>query len=1549
MSKEIDEKVVQMRFDNSNFESNVQTSLGTIGRLKQSLNFSNSSKSLENIGDAAKSVNMSPLSNAVETVKNKFSGLEVIAVTALANITNSAVNTGKRIISALTIDPIKDGLSEYELQIKSVQTIMANTGQDVKTVNKALDELNDYADLTIYNFSDMTQNAGMFTAAGLGLDDTMTAIKGIGNWAAYAGASASDMSRATFQLGQALSSGVIRLQDWMSIEHTAGMAGEKYKEAFMETARQHGIAVDDIVAANGSFRESLKDNWLTTDIFLETMQRFANDQSMTDAATKVKTFTDLMGTLKEALGTGWASSWRIIIGDFEEARDLWTSVSDTLTGFINKSADARNKVLNDWKDLGGRTNLIEGIKNAFEGVLSVVKPVKEAFSEVFDSISGSDLAKFTESFKNLTDKFKLSETTSNNLKRTFKGLFSIFNICKEAIVAIGKSLSPVIEFIAKLVDSFLSVTAVIGDYISAFSDAIEQSGIFKDVIGGVLKLLEPVGKAVDKAGEFVKKFFNSIKTIDASDLTSIGKAISNAFEPVKGVGDFIDVVFEGIGKAVQSFGPGISEVFSKLADALSNLFTFDSASSFMDLLISGSIVKAIKSIKKVFDSVNDTIESAGGITKSISGMFDTVGDTLKVWQESIKADKLIKIGKAIALLAGSLLVISLIDSDKLGSSLSAIGGLMTELMAGLAVLELIQNKIKTPAEGLKSLFSSGVLGNLIGLSVAILILSAAMKSLSELDWEEIGKGLVSIAGLCGILVGSAKLMSSSSKDLAKCGTNLIMFAAAIGILSLVVKSLGQIDTTSLIKGLVGVGVLCAELAAFLKTADFDKMGVLKGTGLILLATSLVILTQAVEQLSGLSITELVKGLGSVAIMLGEIVAFTKLIGEPTHMISTATGMLIIGAAMNVLAIAVEKLGNLSWTEIGKGLLTMAGALLIIAGAVNIMPNNLPIISLGLTVMSVALIGLAAALNMMGGMSWEGIAKSLVTLAGSLVILAVAMNAMTGALAGAAALLIVAGALRILAPVLVAFGNMSWGQIAAGLIMLAGAFTVIGVAGLLLTPLAPTLLILGAAITLIGVGCLAAGAGITAFAAGLASLIASLSTVGSSIQDFVITLIESIPTIIQKLGEGFVKFVEVIVQNGQVITDAFVTILTALVTAIGEVVPLIVDALLNILTQFVESIAEYSPRIVSAIAETLVSLIETIAEYTPQFVAAGVDLITGFIDGLSENIPRIADSATNLIITFMDTISTHVPEVVDAGMQMIIELINGMANAISSNTPQLVSAMQNLINAIIDAGVAILTGSVSTFLSKGGELIGGLIDGIKSKIGDVVSAVGSIISSCKEGLANIGSEFVSIGSNIISGLVSGIKSGISSVASAISDVASSAVSKAKSALGIHSPSKVFAEIGMYSDKGLAKGLIKYSNVVTKAAGNVANNMIDVMNNSISKISVDGLDSQPTIRPVFDMSSVEEGANAINSLFDKQQMVSLGIQNGGNINAISNAMKYGKVTTTNDDLISAINDLKRAINGYSGNEYNINGITYDDGSNISNAVKSIIRAAKVERRR
>ena len=232
MSKTVDERVVSMQFDNSKFEKNVQTSMSTIDKLKQKLNFSGTAKSFKEIDDAAKKVDLSGLSKGIETVRMKFSGLQVVGATALANLTNSAIRAGEKIASALTIKPPIDGLHEYELQIDSTQTIMANTGDDVKTVNKALDELNDYADLTIYNFTEMTKNVGTFTAAlGKGsLKKSTAAIKGIGNWAAYAGAGSADMSRATYQLGQALSQGSIRLRDWVSIENTAGMAGKNFQE-----------------------------------------------------------------------------------------------------------------------------------------------------------------------------------------------------------------------------------------------------------------------------------------------------------------------------------------------------------------------------------------------------------------------------------------------------------------------------------------------------------------------------------------------------------------------------------------------------------------------------------------------------------------------------------------------------------------------------------------------------------------------------------------------------------------------------------------------------------------------------------------------------------------------------------------------------------------------------------------------------------------------------------------------------------------------------------------------------------------------------------------------------------------------------------------------------------------------------------------------------------------------------------------------------------------------------------------------------------------------
>ncbi|NBK18198.1 tape measure protein [Anaerotruncus sp. 1XD42-93] len=370
MSKTIDERVVSMRFDNKQFEQNVQTSLSTLDKLKQKLNLTGAAKGLEEVNSAARKCDMNPLSNAVETVRVKFSAMEVMAITALQNITNSALAAGKNIISALTIDPVKSGFQEYETQINAVQTILANTsskGTTLEQVNKALDELNHYADMTIYNFTEMTRNIGTFTAAGVDLDTSVAAIKGIANLAAVSGSTSQQASTAMYQLSQALAAGTVKLQDWNSVVN-AGMGGQVFQDSLKETARVHGIAIDQMIEDEGSFRETLSKGWLTSDILTETLSKFTGDlnekqlktmgyteeqiksiikmgQTANDAATKVKTFTQLFDTLKEAAQSGWTQSWEIIIGDFEKAKERLTELSDIFSGIIGRSADSRNAVL----------------------------------------------------------------------------------------------------------------------------------------------------------------------------------------------------------------------------------------------------------------------------------------------------------------------------------------------------------------------------------------------------------------------------------------------------------------------------------------------------------------------------------------------------------------------------------------------------------------------------------------------------------------------------------------------------------------------------------------------------------------------------------------------------------------------------------------------------------------------------------------------------------------------------------------------------------------------------------------------------------------------------------------------------------------------------------------------------------------------------------------------------------------------------------------------------------------------------------------------------
>jgi len=544
MSTTIDEKVVEMRFDNRDFEKNIKDTMKTLDEFKKQLNFSGASNGLENVGAVANKLNFNNLSNAIDTVNERFSTLGIIGIRVLENITDRAMQAGERIVRSLTITPITDGLREYELQIGSTQTIMANTGESVEVVNEKLDELNEYADLTIYNFSEMTRNVGTFTAAlGKGsLEQSTEALKGIGNWAAYAGASSEDMARAAFQLSQGLSAGSIRLRDWMSIEHTAGMSGANFQEAFAETARDFGINVDAMIEKNGSFRESLKEGWLTTDVFMETMKRFANDQAMTDAATKIKTFSQLVGVIKEALGTGWAQTWRLIIGDFEQAKETFTRIGDFLTGpngIITRVSDARNELV---KSAMGKTigefakkfkDLVEPIEESADSVKRVVDSVQD-YTKVVDEIISGKWGNGQSRWDALTkagyDWAHAQNLVNERLGSSVRHAENFSEKQEELVQSeekVSEATKSYIEELVNLSDAELKAQGYNDEQIKDFRNLKETA----DKLG--LSVTELIDKSDKLNGRYmlIESFANVGRAL-ISIFSSIGKAIKDAFPPI---------------------------------------------------------------------------------------------------------------------------------------------------------------------------------------------------------------------------------------------------------------------------------------------------------------------------------------------------------------------------------------------------------------------------------------------------------------------------------------------------------------------------------------------------------------------------------------------------------------------------------------------------------------------------------------------------------------------------------------------------------------------------------------------------------------------------------------------------------------------------------------------------------------------------------------------------------------------------------------------------------------------------------------------------------
>ena len=622
MSTTVESRVVEMRFDNGHFERNVSNTMSTLDKLKSKLNFSGSAKGLNDVSAAAKNVDMNGLARGVETVSTRFSAMQVIGVTALANITNSAVNAGKRIVSALTIDPIKTGLQEYETQINAVQTILANTeskGTTIDDVNAALEELNAYADKTIYNFTEMTRNIGTFTAAGVDLDTSVSAIQGIANLAAVSGSTSQQASTAMYQLSQALATGTVKLMDWNSVVN-AGMGGEVFQNALIRTAAVMAGASEDVEAwrkenidSFGSFRDSLtQGGWLTTDVLTETLNQFtmaaeegseeweAYKKSLmdtgyteaqakailkmantaTDAATKVKTFTQLWDVLKESAQSGWAQTWKLIIGDFEQAKNMLSPLADFLTNIINGMSKFRNDIL--------ESALGRGLSGVGDKISSLLKPATKAADTVKSVVETvADLGKVVDEV--ILGKF-------GNGQERFDALTKAgINYC-EVQNKVNEKLGDSYRYTQEEIDA---QNKLLGVKAKTTETTEEQAEATVELNDEQKKLLKDLGKMSDaqlKAAGYSEAQIKALK-----DLKKVAEDLGIPFDT------FIDQLDQINGRwlminSFKNIGLGLVDIGKAIGQAWQNVFPEHTVENFADKLFNllGSFHKLTSAMRDVF-------------------------------------------------------------------------------------------------------------------------------------------------------------------------------------------------------------------------------------------------------------------------------------------------------------------------------------------------------------------------------------------------------------------------------------------------------------------------------------------------------------------------------------------------------------------------------------------------------------------------------------------------------------------------------------------------------------------------------------------------------------------------------------------------------------------------------------------------------------------------------------------------------------------------------------------------------------------------------------
>ena len=1544
----IDERVVSLKMNNKQFLSAIQESASSMDKLKGALKLDQATSGFSRLSEIAKNTTFGDLAAKALDIGKNMTVMQGMGLAAFGGIGAAALSAGHQILSGF-FQTVKDGFNEYELKMRAIQTIMANTAEKGTTlgeVKTSLAELNTYADKTVYSFSDMTNAIGLFTAAGVDLQTSVASIKGLSNLAAASGSTAQQTATAYTQLSQAISAGVVHLQDWNSLVN-AGMGGESFRNALIETSRMMGTGVDEAIAKKGNFRESLKEDWLTAQVMTTTLTALTNDLSEAqlvemgysedqaamlkrfagnafDAATKVRTFSQLIDTTKEAIGSGWAETFEILFGDFEEATDLFTGISNWLGQLISDSADARNSFLQMWKDMGGRSELVRGLTNIFNALVKIIGQVVSAFRAVFMNASPEGLYKLTKAFADFTEKLIITDNFADKLQWTFTGIFSVFHILWTIVSEVGQVIFTVAAHIigalfpafAGVNSGIFQITKVLGKVIYWFDQWFTKL----DIGGKVLKLLLPPIDLLGKAIKWVvEKIHDFIMWLD------VGTKVTKVGQTLKDLSSKFGLVKEAIKNSVvgQQFLTAFETVQDTIEKAKNKLHEFgESVGNKLKAKLNAGKA-AVSDYFKGFQ-LGD-LSSSEAIISKLTEKFNELGEKMKI-AEKVQwlKEKLIELKDALEEVWQKIQNSS--AWEKLGATAHAAGQKFKELAVSFRDWVNGHGDVKQKAgEAAGAVASVGT-----ATAQAAKDAAGAAKQNFLLKWAEDIKRIAQQLHLPELfetikqkLVEFKNFIKQQFAPDVK-GAAMKAFGGLGEALSKSNENLKSYDMGKILVGAIGAGTLVAFtrwINSFKK--NFDKIGNvaekfgnvldqlggvlegfqerLKAKALLTIAIALGVLAGALVVMSLVPAPKLLITLGVMKVLfnmlndmiesMGKMVAFKK--HAPLIM-----GLLIaLGAALILMAVAVRILSGMDV----KGALVGVIAMQVLLGSLAEFmkqTTHLKGVERGATLLlglAVACILLSTAVYMLGSMklgtALQGvIALNLIiwTLTGFMQL--VSQNPFMAK--GAGILLGLAVSVNILVSAIYLLGSMDTGRLVQGTIAVTVLIAVLSVAtnvagrsggrgaAAILAMSISIMALVGAVYILGSMDIVKLAQGMIALAAGLAILVFAMAAADTFKEGAIGLAIGSISLMVFAAAmERLSGLSWMQVAIGLVaLAGGFIVLLAA--AYVAEMLAPGLILLTAVLLAFGLALLPISIGLAAFAA--VLGICATTG-------SAAFLVLTEGLQQLGAILPQLAIDLANAIANFIITLGDKAPELAVA----MAKLIGAMLYAIIENTPLVVSAIFTLISAILTEmdnhayeygtrgattvakfiqGIA---DNMQSIINAGADLVINFLDGIGNNAGRIIDKAAWTILKFLEGVRdainNYAPRFRRVGKEIAWAIIDGVTGGLASkawkIGSELVNGAKNGISKMKSYLGIASPSRLMKTIGGFMGEGLAIGIrAEHENIAnaSEGMGKTAYEALSQALEGVNELIEEDPSYKPEVKPVLNLEEMEKQAKGINSL-------------------------------------------------------------------------------------